>query len=138
LLVERLHGGLDREPGPDRPFRVVVVDAREAEDRHRGVADVLLDGSAVRLDDVADPLEVTREDAADDLGIVLVADRRRTDDAGEQHTDELPLLGHLRKSIDGSKRRGVRLYDPARANPLRDRRDTNRAAAAGRGGTAAG
>ena len=58
LVVEGADRGLDRQRRPNGPLRVVVVDAGDAEDGHRRVADELLDGAAVRLHDRADLLEV--------------------------------------------------------------------------------
>ena len=51
--LERGELGPDRVGGADRPQGVVLVDDRDAEDRHDRVADELLDGAAVRLDDPA-------------------------------------------------------------------------------------
>ena len=50
---------LDRRP--HRAQCVVLVHHRHAEDGHHGVADELLDGAAVALDDRLHPLEVARE-----------------------------------------------------------------------------
>ena len=76
FLVQRLQRIPDRERRPDGPLRVVVVQPRHAEDDHDRVADVLLDGPAVLLGDLADALEVPAEDRTDHLGVVVVAERR--------------------------------------------------------------
>ena len=48
--VQPLDGPLHVERGPHRPQRVVLVCAREAEDRHHRIADELLHRAAVALD----------------------------------------------------------------------------------------
>ena len=55
--------------GPHGAERVVLVHLRHAEDRHHGVADELLDGAAVPLDDRLHLVEVAREDRAQRLGV---------------------------------------------------------------------
>jgi hypothetical protein len=78
----------------DRPQRVVLVDRRHAEDGHHRVADELLDGAPVRLDDRAHPLEVAGQQRLQRLRIRALAERRRADDVAEDHRDDLAM--HVR------------------------------------------
>src|SRR4029077_7485706 len=76
---------------------------RRPEDRHDGVADVLLDDAAVLLDPPPRLLEVELVAVADVLGVGSVGPRRRADDVDEQHADELPFL--LGRALFGATRR---------------------------------
>jgi len=77
-----------------RAQRVVLVRDRDAEDRHDGVADVVLDRPAVALDHDAHAPEPPLHRPAQRLGIHAFAQRRRPDDIGEHHRDDLaPLNG---------------------------------------------
>ena len=96
LLVQRLQRVADRERRADRSLRVVVVQPRDPEDDHDRVADVLLDGPAVSLGDLADSLEVAPEDRADHLGVVVVAECRRADEVDEEDADQPSFLRHGR------------------------------------------
>ena len=60
LFVQRVEGTLHAVGGPHRAERVVLVEPRDAEDRHHGVADVLLDRAAVPLDHLGHRVEVAR------------------------------------------------------------------------------
>ena len=59
--------------GTDRPQRVVLVDGGNTKDGHHRVADVLLDRSAVALDDLPDLVEVARHHAPQRLGVDALA-----------------------------------------------------------------
>ena len=59
--------------GPDGAQGVVLVQHRNAEDGHDGVADVLLDDAAMALDDVAHLAEVARQQVSVRLWIELPA-----------------------------------------------------------------
>jgi hypothetical protein len=77
---------------PHGPQRVVLVDVRDAEDGHDGVADELLDRPSVPLDHPAGELEVACENAAQALRVEPLAECGRAGDVGEDHRDGLPLL----------------------------------------------
>jgi hypothetical protein len=72
---------------------VVLMQDRDAKDRHDCVADELLDRAAVSLDDSAHLLEVARDDPTQRLGVKPVAQRRR---AGHVAADDRDRLPHLR------------------------------------------
>ena len=81
---------LDRRP--HRAQRVVLVQHRHAEHRHHRIADELLHGAAVPLDDRLHPLEVAREQRPQPLGIERLAERGRAGQVAEQHGHRLALL----------------------------------------------
>ena len=58
-----------RPRGPDRPERVVLVEPRETEHRHDGVADVLLDGAAVAFQHRPHLVEIDVEHLAERLAV---------------------------------------------------------------------
>jgi hypothetical protein len=64
LVVESGKGELHLVRRTYRAQRVVLLDARQAEDRHDRIADVLLDGAAVPLQDHPHLVEVARHDLA--------------------------------------------------------------------------
>ena len=74
------------------PQRVVLVEQGDPEHRHHGVADVLLDGSAVTLDRAAHRVEVARLHVAQRLGIEALAERRRAGHVAEHDRDRLADL----------------------------------------------
>ena len=69
LVAEGGDGGDEVERGAHRAFRVVLRGRGCAPDRHHGVADELLDGAAVELDEAAARVEVAREQLARLLGV---------------------------------------------------------------------
>ena len=94
--------------GADSAQCVVLVHLRHAEDGHHGVADELLDHSAVALDCGAGDVEVAGEHAAEALRIETLAECGRARDVAEQDGDRLPLL------VDGLRleRRSARVAEP--------------------------
>ena len=70
--------------------RVVLVDPRDTEDGHHGIADELLDRPAVALQHIPHRVEVPAHEAADGLGIETLADRGGAGDVGEEDRDGLP------------------------------------------------
>ena len=67
-----------------RPQCIVLVRLRDAEHRHHGVADELLDGAAVSLDDRLHLLEVACEQRPQRLGIGLLSQLGRAAEVAEQ------------------------------------------------------
>ncbi len=59
-IVQPREGGAHLVGGPDGAHRVVLVHVGDAEHRHHGVADELLDGAAVAGEDAVHLLEVAR------------------------------------------------------------------------------
>jgi hypothetical protein len=78
---------------PERPRRVVLVYARDAERGHDRVPDELLDGAALRLDLDAHGCEERSHDLLEPLRVKPLAEGRRAGDVREQHRDDLQLLG---------------------------------------------
>ena len=76
----------------DRAFRVVSVRDGRAEHRHDGVADELLEHTAVLLDPPLRARVVELQGVAYVLGISLVGPRGEADEIHEQDRDQLPLL----------------------------------------------
>ena len=88
-----------------RPLRVVLARHRRAPDRHHRVADELLDGAAVTLDDRACGLEVAPQELANVLGVAGLGEARVADHVDEQDRDEAHLRRDDRARI-GHRRRG--------------------------------
>ena len=100
-LAERrvlAHGVPQLQRGVDRPPRVVVVGDRQPEDRHRGVADELLERAGVPLHDPAREIVEAREQASQVLRVERLAERGRADDIGEQDGDEASFVRHDRRA----------------------------------------
>ena len=77
--------------------RVVLVQPRHSERGHHGVADELLDRTAVRSDHVAHRLEPARHHAPQRLRIELLAEARRSGDVRKQHGHRLARRGRSRR-----------------------------------------
>ena len=104
--------------GPRRPERVVLVQLRDAEDRHHRIAGVLLDGAAVPFDRGSHRLEVPSLDVAERLRVQSFAERGRTGDVAEDHGDGLADLpgrrrGRQRSSAGRAELELVRALAPA-------------------------
>ena len=92
-LVGDLREGLDhRPPGSHGPHGVVLLGDAQPEDRHRGVADELLDDPAVRLDDALPPQEALVDDLTGVLGVEPAGEDGEPLEVGEEDGDEPPLL----------------------------------------------
>ena len=104
LGVQSLERGLHPGGGAHRPLGVVLVQVREAEDRHHGVADELLDGPAVALELAAHHVEVARHHGPKRLRVEPLADRGRADEVREDDRDR---LSDLACGLDGVKRRAA-------------------------------
>jgi hypothetical protein len=85
----------NREGRPDGALRVVLVRDRRAEDRHRRVADELLDGPAIALELLADARVVAAELVGDVLRVELLRASGEADEVREQDGDDLPLPAGL-------------------------------------------
>ena len=64
----------------------------DAKDGHDGVADELLDVSAVAFDDALHPLEVAGQDGAQGFWVGGLAERGRAGHVAEEDCDGLTLL----------------------------------------------
>ena len=107
---------------PDRSERIVLVHRRYAEDGHHRVADELLDGAAVPLDDHLRRLEVARQHAAEALGVDPLAERRGPSDVAEEDRDD---LAHLTCGLNARERGPARVAEPRRLPILRPATRTN-------------
>ncbi len=91
LLVELLHRGVELEDGAHGPLGVVFVDDRIAEHGHDGVAQQLVDASAVACDDLGRPPEDPIHDRTHVFGIEPLAECREAGQVAEEHGDLTPL-----------------------------------------------
>ena len=78
------------------PQRVVLVEDRDAEHRHHGVADELLHRPAVTFYDDPRRVEVAGHDAAERLRVESLPERRRASHVAEQQRHGLALLSGRR------------------------------------------
>ena len=99
LLVQDMKAVAHLGRGADRPHRVVLVQARNAEHGHHGIADELLHDASVRLHCVAHLVEVPGHDPTEGLGVEPLTQGRRAGHVGEHNRDglaDLALRGRLR------------------------------------------
>ena len=92
LLAQRGDGRGEVERRHERRARRPPRGDRRAPDGHHRVADELLDGPAVRLDQASAGVEVAREELAYRLGVARLRQRGEADEVGEEHRDE-PAFG---------------------------------------------
>ena len=109
--VERAHRLDQVEGGPHGALGVVLPRDRRPPDRHDRIADELLDGAAVALDDLARPIEVARQQVAHGLRVAVRGERGEPDQVREQHRHE-PSLG--RRGLSGPARNQARRGDAGR------------------------
>ena len=81
------------------PGHVIAMRDRQTEHGHHRVADELLDGAAVALDDFASGGEVAAHQAAQLFRIERLAERGRPRHVGEEDGHQPSLLGHRRPSV---------------------------------------
>ena len=93
LLVQRGKRLAKLDGGAERPDRVILLDRRDPEDRHHGVADELLHRAAVALAHLRHGLPIPGHDAPDRLGLEALAERRRLADVVEEDRDRLAGVG---------------------------------------------
>ena len=105
LLVEPAENLAHLGGRAGRAKGIVLVHTRDPEHRHDGVADELLDGSAVAFDRRLHLVEVAGHHPAERLGIELLAERGRAGDVAEDHRDRLALLA---SGLGSSQRRTAR------------------------------
>ena len=115
--AERRDGIAHLDCRPDRAKRVVLVDLREAEDRHRRISDELLDRAAVSLKDRAKLRVIARHELAQRLRIGALAERRRSDEVAEHDRHRLANIGRRldfqRRSARGAEPGLVRVLPAA-------------------------
>ena len=114
LALEILVQRLERLAHPDRrahgPDGVVLVETRDPEHGHHGVADELLDRAAVALDRRGHLVEVPTHHASEGFGIEALAERRGTGHVGEHDRDDLPDVTGRRRGL--LERRRTTLAEP--------------------------
>ena len=101
----------DRQAGAHRAERVVLVDRRESEHRHHGVADELLRTPSERLQLLGRGVEERAQDLAGALGVETLPETGGIDEVGEEHGDHLAFLGaergrHHRPAVGAETRAG--------------------------------
>ena len=109
LLAERRQPLADLRHRAHGPQRIVLVRDRDAEHRHRRVADELLHRAAVPLHDQPDLLEVAAHRAPHRLGIEPLAERRRPGHVAEDDRHRLP---HLPRRRGRGERRPAAAAEP--------------------------
>ena len=92
------------ERSANSPLGVVLRRRRRSPDRHHGVADEFLDGSAVALDQLPSRVEVGREQLADLLVVAALRERREADEVGEEDRYEPALRERRRRGSLASQR----------------------------------
>ena len=120
---DRRHGVPQLDGGANRPERVVLVRLRDAEDRHHGVADELLHGAAVPLEDASRVLEVAAHRRPHRLRVEPLPERGRAGQVAEDDRDGLSdLAGGLglleRRAAGAAEPEPLGIFLPtARASP---------------------
>ena len=97
FLAQRRDRGHKIERGPHGPLRVVLGCGRRAPDRHHRVADELLHGAAVELDQTPARVEVAREELAHILGVAALGEGREAEQVGEQDRNQAALRSRCRR-----------------------------------------
>ena len=94
-LAQRRQLGLDLERRRDGAGGVVVVPDRDVEERHHGIADVLVDEGAVLHQRVGRAAQEGVDHFVGPLRAELVGQLGEADEIGEEHgqVDEPPLFG---------------------------------------------
>ena len=95
LVVVAPQGLAHVERGAHGADRIVFVGDGRAEDGHHGVADILLDGTAVAMDLARHRGEEAGQQRAHILGVEPLGERGRAGDVREEHGDDSPLLGAI-------------------------------------------
>ena len=88
LVPQGRHGGDEIKGRADGTLGIVLGRDGRSPDGHHRVADELLHGAAVELDQTPACVEIPREQLARVLGIALLRRRREADEIGEQDGDE--------------------------------------------------
>jgi hypothetical protein len=97
LFVQALERTLHVPRGAARPQRVVLVQPRQAEDRHDRIADELFDRPAVTLDDHLHRVEVASEDLAQGFRVEAFAKGGGSLEVAEQDGDGLADFARQRR-----------------------------------------
>ena len=101
----------EAQAGAHGALGVVLVQRGHAEDGDHGVADVLLDGAAVGLDDAARRGVVAAQEGVDELGVVALREGGEADEVAEEGGDDAALFA---ASAGSQRRAAIRADDGAR------------------------
>ena len=112
VLVHARERALHPDRRAHRAHGVVLVGARQAEHRHDGVADVLLDLAAMASDLGGHRLEVALLDFVQCLGVEGFAQRRRPLEVAEDDGHRLAHLVHRQRRRRGDQRRAAVTAQP--------------------------
>ena len=85
----------DGEGSAHRTLGIVFMGDRRAEQRHHGVADELLDGTAEAFEIGSEPLVIWGEQGANVLGIETLGRRGEAHQVGEEHRNRFAFLASL-------------------------------------------
>ena len=105
VVVELRDGRLHGEGRADGALGIVLVRDRRPEDRHDGVADVLVDRPAIALDLARQRGEERGQDSTQVFGVELFPERGRAGQIGEQDRDETPVLAQVDARVAGDLER---------------------------------
>src|SRR5262249_10200839 len=103
--VERPHGVHDRQPRPDRPFRVILARGGPAEVDEEAIAEFPGDVAAEAPDGAGGGLLVLRDEVAPLLGVELLRKRRRADQVAEEDRQLPASAGRRRRPWLAARRR---------------------------------
>ena len=105
VVVELRDRQLHREGRADGALGIVLVRHRRPEDRHDGVADVLVDRPAVALDLARQRAKERGQDSTQVFGVEPFPERGRARQVGEQDGDQTPVLAQVDARVAGDLER---------------------------------
>ena len=108
--VQRLERFAHAARRPNRADRIVLVRARDTEDRHHRITDEFLHRAAVGVDHELHLVEEATHHATEGLRIQTLSECGRTGDVGEQDRHDLAHLGGT--LFRSNQRRGALLTEP--------------------------
>src|SRR5262249_14595892 len=96
-LAEARQRLVDLERGPGGTQGIIVMRDGRAEERHHGIADMLVDGAAEIRDDAVDEPRVAGDEVPQLLGIETLRQRGEAREIGEEDGDLAPLAAGLER-----------------------------------------
>ena len=112
------HRRAHRERRSDAAVRAVASHLAETEDGQHAVADVLLDGAAVRGDDVLDRCQAAVDQLGDGFGVEGLGERGEAGDVGHDHGRVVPRLSAW-TSVRTHARNATSMPEPLRSGKAR-------------------
>jgi hypothetical protein len=122
LAIDRLIGGLRLQRGAAGAFAMIGLPVRRVPERHHGVSDELVDGAALRQNDIRQCGEVTRRLLHQCIRLHTLGNRGEASDIGEERGDllsgaaKLGGYGIVEYTTDDFARRKARM-NGSRAAP---------------------